>query len=38
MPVSLYFLIKTIYLYKNNSEFDVIMGSYDGAEFCELVD
>ena len=26
-----------MWIKKNNSEFDVTMGSYDGAEICELV-
>ena len=26
-----------MWIKKNNSEFDVTMGSYDGAELCELV-
>ena len=34
MPVSRYFLVKTMYGWKKK---DVTMGSYDGAELCELV-
>ena len=37
MPVILYFLIKTtVYVKKDNAEFDVTMDTYDGGKLCEL--
>ena len=36
--MSLLFDKDNVWVKKDNSEFDVTMGSYDGAELCELVD